>query len=135
MNKKTILIIILAGLLAFLGAISILNIGKEKQISQPLPELEETQLPIAEEESIVVNETEEKLTVKQPVSKVVNKKVPAKKVVTAPKVNPPTVKPIIIETPANAQVQKAEIIQEENSKDIVITKEYKMLSPAKYTFK
>lgn len=140
MNKKVILIIILAGFLAFLGALALLNICKQNQEPQPLPELEETQLPITEPElknepeSIEVKTTEEKPPVKQPV-KSSAQRVAAPKTVSTAKTNSPKIKPVSAENSVEEPVQNAEIIQEEGSKDIVITKEYKIKSPAKYTFK
>lgn len=132
MNKKTLLVIIIAGILALIGAFAILKMTQKSEIITPVQQQEEEIIPIPEPEPVKVEEVkpEQKPAATNPVKKVSYKKpIPQKPAVK----ELPEIKPIVVkeaETPAHENV-----VQEEDSKDIVITKEYKIQTPARYTFK
>lgn len=141
MNKKVVLIIILAGILALIGAFVILKLYSV----QTLPAIEEKAIPTLETEQVEEVSTRVE-TPKQEVTEVKPsvtqtkptpvKKVSSNKTVSKPTVQElPVVKPIVVKEVEPEQIQNEAVIKEENSNDIVITKEYKMQSPAKYSFK
>ncbi len=122
MNKKTLIVIILAGILAFIGAVSIFNFTREPEKIEPIKEEEVT--PLQEPEPV------KKETTESGIKNVSYKKTTAQK--TAVK-ELPEIKPIIVKE-AELPVHEG-FLQEQESKDIVITKEYKVTTPSRYTFK
>lgn len=132
MNRKSLVVIILAGLLALLGAFVIFMFNKPTALQPIEQQEEETIIPIPEPEPVKVEET--KPEVKPAVPNKV-KKVSYKKPAPKPTVNEtPVIKPIVVKEAEPEVVQNEGVVQED-SKDIVITREYKMQSPARYTFK
>lgn len=141
MNKKVVLIIILAGILALIGAFVIWKLYS----AQTLPVFEEKTISTLETERVeevsprVETSKQEVTEVKSNVTQ--TKPTPVKKVFSNKTVSKPTaqelpvVKPIVVKEVVPEQTQNEVVIKEESSNDIVITKEYKMQSPAKYSFK
>ena len=132
MNKYTLTVIIIAGILALLGAFAIFKVTQKSEIIEPIQE-EETVIPIPEPEPVKVEEIkpEEKSITFNQVKKVSYKKPAPKSTVN----EAPVIKPIVVKEAEPEVVQNEGVVQEEDSKDIVITREYKMQSPARYTFK
>lgn len=138
MNTKTILIILIAGILALAGAFVILKPNTTPRI---LPAQKEEILPISEPETIeevveeVIKEPEPKQEIKPTVSKPV-KKVSYKKPAPQPTViEEPIIKPILVKEAEPEPVQNDGVVQEAESTDIVITREYKIETPSRYSFK
>lgn len=131
MNKKALFVIVLAGILALLGAYLILR-PKKVEI-QPIPVEPVVTTPVSEPASTELPEAEpeQKPEVIQPVKKVSYKK----PVIQPAKVEEPVIKPIVVREAQDELVPDAGIIREEDSKDVVITREFKMQSPSRYTFK
>lgn len=131
MNKHILAVIIIAGILALLGAIAIFQVTRQQEIIEP--KQEETIVPILESKPIQVEEEEIKQGQKQTSTNQI-KKVSQRPTQSGEVIKElPEIKQIVVkeeETPVNENV-----IQEEESKDIVITKEYKIQTPARYTFK
>ncbi len=124
MNKQSLLVIIIAGILALTGAFIIFNITREPKVIEPVKEVKEIIIPTPEPEPVKVEET------KQEIKQVSYKKpAPPKPAVT----ELPVIKPIVVKE-AEQPVHE-EVVQEEDSKDVVITREYKIQTPARYTFK
>ena len=126
MNKKTLLVIILAGIFALLGAFAVLKTSQKPQVIEPVKQEEEEIIPIPEPEPVKVEVEETKPEIK----KVSYKKQTTPKPVVK---ELPVIKPIVVKE-VEAPVHE-NVVQEEESKDIVITKEYKVQTPARYTFK
>ena len=120
MNKHTIIVIITAGILALLGALVIFKTTKKTEVIEPIKE-EETIIPLPEPEPIKVEKEVKKVSYQKPTQ-------PKPEVKELPEIKQIVVKEA--ETPVHENV-----VQEEESKDIVITKEYKIQTPARYTFK
>ncbi len=133
MNRKVVLTIILAGILALIAAFVILKShDKLKPVEQTEPA--EITIPVSEPEIEKVVPQEQKQEDAKPVSPQPVKKVSYKK--SAPKptaAKQPVIKPIVVKEAE--PIQNSGVVQEEESKDIVITEEYKMQSPARYIFK
>lgn len=132
MNKKTLIVIFIAGILALLGALAIYKVTQKHEIIEPV-KVKETIIPIPEPEPVKAEEIkpEEKPIVANQVKKVSYKKPAPKPTVK----EAPVIKPIVVKEAEPEGMQNEGVIQEENSKDVVITQEYKIQSPAKYTFK
>lgn len=119
MNKKSVFVIIIAGILILFGAYLLLKptISKTTELQEIEPIQEET----------VSTPEPENSQPKEPVLDKTVKKQPTIKVQKAP-----------MQTEVTNPIQSAAVTKEEeldNPKEIVITREYKMKSPAKYIFK
>ena len=139
MSKKVILIII-AGILAMLSALAITRFQKKPEIIKPIqPVIEEHEKevnPIQESAPIKISEPESKPVVSKPVKKVSYKKPQAQKPeATVQKVETPILKPIVVEEVEVAPTSNISVVQEIDSKDVVVIKECKIETPSRYSFK
>lgn len=148
-NKKTIIVLILAAILAFITAFVIFLINKPinsiQDINENLIDTNKQEETIIEDivpaqeslkEEILETKTEVKSVVKQSlVQKPVQKAQPKTTVTT------PQIKPIKVEASVEdaRDIEKTEkdngVIKEANSGVVVITREFKTETPAKYSFK
>lgn len=139
MDRKTILIIFLAGIFALVGAFVILK--PNNTTPRILPEQKEEIVPISEPEVIeeVVTESEAKPETKPEVKPAITqpvKKVSYKKPTPQSKeIEEPVIKPILVKEAVPEPLQNEGVVQEVETTDIVITKEYKVKSPSRYSFK
>ena len=134
-NKKTILVILLAAILAFLAVLFVFNPTKTSVKKEDVIEevIEPTAPAIVEEEKIEESTAEEEEI--KPEIKPVAKPTPVK-------VSTPVIKQIQVEEAKEAIKEEtskeiqvdAGIIKESGSNDIVITREFKSKSPTKYSF-
>ena len=118
-NKKIAIIIILATLLAFL--VSMLFFKTDKKVTEP------------QENTVEINEPVENIEVKQENKEAIKVKTPENKIQQAPKIEMPKIEPIKIEPIIN-EIELTEPYKAEENV-IVIPQEYKIKSPAKYSFK
>lgn len=145
MNKKVFIIVVLAAIAAVIAAFLISP--SSRRVSKPV-ELEQIPQKIQNEDVTVEINNEDvsidnkaddikeaQTVIAKPVSKPVNKP----KVVNPPKKQAPVetkVKPSQeVSTQAVDNVMQSDVYKDTSTNDIVITTEYKMTSPAKYSFK
>ena len=130
-NKKALLVVFIAALLAF---IAVFSVYKKMNRSYDIPEIEQQQdvvleEPVKEEPAEPIQEQKE-VSAPKPAVKSVKP--------VAPKVKEPVILPLKVEEQKealNLEIEsKADIMKDSNSNDIIIIKEFKSKSPAKYSF-
>lgn len=143
MNKKSILVFITATILAFLAVFLVFENNKKNIKTSPVEntrvQIEETNFEeTIEENSINIKEEEEKKVVETPVKKPESK---PKQALEKAKTTTPDIKLIKVEEAKKQEIfnkeekQDSGIVKDIESDDIVITREFKFESPAKYSFK
>ena len=144
-SKKIIIVICLAGGIAICTALLICRKGF---VSENLPDLTPTDSQVTSQNAEQTNSLSDDITqVAVPKTEKVVIKTHSKPTVT-PKTNTPNkqnTSPLITNTSQNIDSEKKnqpveitiepEVYQDKNSADIIITTEYKIQSPAKYSFK
>lgn len=133
-NKKTILVILLAAILALLAVLFVFNPTKTTVKKEDVIEevIEPTAPAIVEEEKIEESTAEEEI---KPEIKPVAKPAPVKTSTPVIKqIQVEEAKEVVKEEPQNEIQVDAGIIKESGSNDIVITREFKSKSPTKYSF-
>ena len=132
-NKKTILVILLAAILALLAVLFIFNPTKTTVKKEDvIEEVIEPTAPAIVEEKIEESTAEEEI---KPEIKPVAKPAPVKTSTPVIKqIQVEEAKEVVKEEPQNEIQVDAGIIKESGSNDIVITREFKSKSPTKYSF-
>ena len=135
-NKKTILVILLAAILALLAVLFVFNPTKTTVKKEDVIEevIEPTAPAIIEEEKIEESTAGEEEEIK-PEIKPVAKPAPVKTSTPVIKqIQVEEAKEVVKEEPQNEIQVDAGIIKEYGSNDIVIIREFKSKSPTKYSF-
>lgn len=139
-NKKTILIIIIAAILAFLTAsIVSKNSNKPIKLEENVKEASQQELPVInEEKKVEAPNIEESANTTSSDNKIVTPQkntTPIQKEITKkeePNITPLQVK---LEVGKIEETKVLEDVYKEGSNTVVVTREFKFKSPAKYSFK
>ena len=139
-NKKTWAVFCAACLIALIVGLGMYIYIKKTSAELPVPPLNqenEISLPPEDNTNQSVSEefeqTPEEKKVAQPVKKVI--KAANSQPMQTPKEIPLIQVEEVVKQPLKQPAQLPEVYQEKDSTDIVITTEYKIKSPAKYSFK
>lgn len=136
-KKKSFLVVILAAILAFVAVFFVFKLTKSSQLEQEqqVEVLEDQKLEPEEVTDALPSKESDKEFVKE-VKPVVNSE-PVRKI-AEPKAESPVIKPIKVEEANLKPVVNNEmdpgIVKEVDTNEIVITREFKSQSPAKYSF-
>lgn len=141
MNKKSLIVIIIAAILALIAAIIIFNPYKAELLKQTKQNIKETSTStVIELEQTKTNEDAtipDKAKPTQKLSPQPTNKASYKKPAPKPTISEPVIKPLVVKeaevTPE--PIQNADIIVDDKTHDIIVNKEYKIHTPSKYTFK